>query len=473
MTADDLSAESVLERIFAVQHQASRQQVQVPLGLRQDRLQRLQQLLDAHGHELAQAIGSDFGVRSPQLTEVADLMVLRTMLAQHKKMLPRWMRRQRVSTPLHLWPAAAFIERQALGVIGIIAPWNYPVQLALGPAISALAAGNRVIIKPSEFTPQTAQCLAQLVEQYFSIDEMAVVQGGANVASALAALPLDHLVFTGSTAVGRKVAVAAAANLTPTTLELGGKSPCIVGRSANLEQVALRVAHGKLLNAGQTCIAPDYVWLPREQETAFAHAYEKAVHQLFPTIAGNSDYAAIINERQWQRLQGLVQQAQQQGAQVQWLGSSSQDEARQLAPALLWQVQPSMDVMREEIFGPLLPVMAYDRIEDALAFINGGERPLALYWFGQDAAEKEQVVCATISGGMTVNDTLMHVAYDSLPFGGVGASGWGAYHGETGFLRFSHQKSVFLQAKWSPAAWLYPPYGVKFERIMALIKRMN
>ena len=474
------------QQAFELQYQASRQHVDVPELVRRERLLRLQKLLHEHGTTLAAAVQADFGVRSPQLTEMADLMVLRTMLQQTLRQLKRWMRTQRVWTPLHLLPATARIERQPLGVVGIISPWNYPLQLALGPAIAALAAGNRVMLKPSELTPHTSAQLAHVIGQFFSPEEFCVIQGDAQVASQFAGLPFDHLVFTGSTAVGRKVAMAAAQHLTPTTLELGGKSPCIIGNDCDLAQAAVRIAHGKLLNAGQTCIAPDYLLLPRGREQAFEQAYRKAVAQLFPALAGNPDYAAIINQKHFNRLRNLAQQAESEGAHVQWLeaGPASASPAsvapgwgdavqRQMTPALVWNVHSEMDIMREEIFGPLLPVISYDHLDDVVKAINAGERPLALYWFGQDVQQRDSVLRRTVSGGVTVNDTLMHVAHDNLPFGGVGSSGWGAYHGEHGFLRFSHQKGVFLQAKWSPAAWLYPPYGAKFERVMALLKRLH
>ena len=474
------------QQAFELQYQASRQHVDVPELVRRERLLRLQKLLHEHGTTLAAAVQADFGVRSPQLTEMADLMVLRTMLQQTLRQLKRWMRTQRVWTPLHLLPATARIERQPLGVVGIISPWNYPLQLALGPAIAALAAGNRVMLKPSELTPHTSAQLAHVIGQFFSPEEFCVIQGDAQVASQFAGLPFDHLVFTGSTAVGRKVAMAAAQHLTPTTLELGGKSPCIIGNDCDLAQAAVRIAHGKLLNAGQTCIAPDYLLLPRGREQAFEQAYRKAVAQLFPALAGNPAYAAIINQKHFNRLRNLAQKAESEGAHVQWLeaGPASASTAsaapgwgdavqRQMTPALVWNVHSEMDIMREEIFGPLLPVISYDHLDDVVKAINAGERPLALYWFGQDVQQRDSVLRRTVSGGVTVNDTLMHVAHDNLPFGGVGASGWGAYHGEHGFLRFSHQKGVFLQAKWSPAAWLYPPYGAKFERVMALLKRLH
>ncbi len=473
-----------LQQLFDLQHQASRQQVDVPALVRKERLLRIQKILHEHGTTLAAAVQADFGVRSPQLTEMADLMVLSTMLGHTLRNLNRWMRPQWVWTPVHLLPGTGRIEHQPLGVVGIIAPWNYPLQLALGPAIAAIAAGNRVMLKPSELTPHTSAQLAHVIGQFFAPEEFCVVQGDTQVASHFSGLPFDHLVFTGSTAVGRKVAMAAAQHLTPTTLELGGKSPCIISNDCDLETAALRIAHGKLLNAGQTCIAPDYLLLPRGQEQAFEQAFRKAVAQLFPTLSGNPDYAAIINQKHFNRLRNLAQQAEAEGAQVQWLESAVQAGSsaapgwgdavqRQMTPALVWNVHSGMAIMQEEIFGPLLPVITYDRLDDVIHAINAGERPLALYWFGNDDKLRDSVLRRTVSGGVTVNDTLMHVAHDNLPFGGVGPSGWGAYHGKHGFLRFSHQKSVFLQAKWSPASWLYPPYGAKFQRIMALIKRLG
>lgn len=473
---------SPLQQAFELQYQASRQHTEVPAMLRKERLLRVQRMLDEHGPVLLAAVQADFGVRSPRLTEFADMLVLRRELTQALRKLERWMRPRRVWTPLHLLPARARIERQPLGVIGIISPWNYPLQLSLGPCIAALAAGNRVMLKPSELAPHTAAQLAAAVEQFFSPDEFCVVQGDSFVASQFAGLHFDHLMFTGSTAVGRRVAQAAATHLTPTTLELGGKSPCILASDCDLEQAALRVAHGKLLNAGQTCIAPDYLLLPRGMEAAFEQAYRKAVTRLYPRITGNPDYAAIINQRHYLRLRSLLQQAQSQGAQVQVIDPGEGQEAgsapgwgdatqRQMPPALVWNVQPDMALMQEEIFGPILPVVPYDRADDVVAAINAGPRPLALYWFGKDEKLRDSVLRRTVSGGVTVNDTLLHVAHDGLPFGGVGDSGSGAYHGEHGFLRFSHQKAVCVQGRWSPVQWFYPPYGTRFDKLIALLRR--
>ena len=464
---------SDLRPLFDAQHRASRAQIDVPLALRRERLLRIRRLLDVHGAALAAAVQTDFGVRSPQLTEIADLFVLRTLLSHSLKSLPGWMKAQKVRTPLYLQPSSAYLQRQPLGVVGVIAPWNYPIQLSLAPAITALAAGNRVMLKPSELTPRTSALLAELIAQSFASDEFCVVQGDGALAAAFTRLPFDHLVFTGSTATGRKVAEAAAANLTPTTLELGGKSPCIVDASCDLTSAALKIAHGKLLNAGQTCIAPDYVLVPEGREAAFAEAFALAVTQLFPTIAGNPDYAAIISPQHHERLQALLAQAEGDGARLQVLnpGGSSSDTARQMAPVLVFGAKPGLKLMQEEIFGPILPVLPYASLDQAIAFINDRPRPLALYWFGTDTIARDAVLARTVSGGVTVNDTLMHIAHENLPFGGVGDSGWGAYHGEAGFLRFTQQKPVLVSSKWARGDLFYPPYGKRFDQIMGLLKR--
>lgn len=462
-----------LRALFDAQYNASRAQVDVPLALRRDRLARLRALIDTHAPALAEAVEADFGVRSPQLTEAADLFVLRAGMAQLHKHLPGWMKPQRVATPLYLQPARAHIQRQPLGVVGVIGPWNYPLQLTFGPAATALAAGNRVMLKPSELTPHASALMATLVQQAFAADEFSVVLGGPDVAQDFSRLPFDHLFFTGSTQVGRQVAAAAATNLTPTTLELGGKSPCVIDASCDLNDAAVKIAHGKLLNAGQTCIAPDYVLLPRDREAEFERAYTAAVARLFPSIAGNPDYAAIVSERHQARLVAMLDEAQAGGARVVDVappGGTSGD-ARQMNPVLVFDAAPGARLMGEEIFGPILPVVAYDGIDDAIAFINLRPRPLALYWFGSDTAARDRLLNRTVSGGVTVNDTLMHIAHEGLPFGGVGESGWGSYHGEAGFLRFTQQKPVLVQSRWAMGQLFYPPYGARFQRVMGLLKR--
>ncbi len=463
-----------MRAVFDAQYQSSRNAPPVGLDIRLDRLRRLQALLDAHGQILCEAVEADFGVRSAALTEVADIFVLRSLIGQLLKNTGRWSKSRRVRTPVYLQPGHAKIIRQPLGVIGVISPWNYPLQLALGPAATALAAGNRVMIKPSELTPHTSALLARLIHENFSTDELCVVQGGADVAAEFARLPFDHLFFTGSTAIGRKVAAEAAQNLTPTTLELGGKSPCIISRSANMDEAVLKIVHGKLINAGQTCIAPDYVMLTHEQLPSFEAAWQVAVDKLFPTIGGNSDYASIISERHFARLEGLVQEARNLGARVveSEVPDGASPHGRQLRPVLLMNVPPQARVLQEEIFGPVLPVVVCDTSAEMIRYINDRPRPLALYWFGADVGERDQVLQSTVSGGVTVNDTLMHIAHKNLAFGGVGESGWGAYHGETGFARFTHEKSVFFQSSFAMGHLFYPPYGDRFRRVMGLIKRL-
>jgi len=363
-----------------------------------------------------------------------------------------------------------------LGVAAVISPWNYPVQLALAPALGALAAGNRVLLKPSELTPATSELLRELVAERFAEDEFAVVLGDAEVGQAFTRLPFDHLFFTGSTPVGRHVARAAAENLTPVTLELGGKSPALFAPDADLSLAASRLVSGKLLNAGQTCIAPDYALVPEGRVEAFVAAVRAAAAAMYPSYAANPDYTAIVNERHYRRLTALVDDARAKGARIVTLDPAheSPDPAtRKLLPVLLLDVNDTMAVMREEIFGPLLPVETYTTLDDAVAKINARPHPLAFYYFGREGATCGKVLQQTLAGGVTVNDTLWHFAHKNLPFGGVGASGVGAYHGEASFLTFTHRKPVFVQPRFAAAKLLYPPYGKVFERVLGMLGRMN
>lgn len=469
-----------LQSVFSAQQAASRDMIDVSLQWRLERLERLQSLIDTHGTALADAVQADFGVRSRDLTNVADFFILRATLGQLRANCARWMKPQRVSTPVYLQPATAYIQRQPLGVVGIIGPWNYPLQMTLCPLATALAAGNRAMIKPSELTPRTSALLADLLHAAFTPDEVAVVQGGPDIAHAFASLPFDHLMFTGSTAVGRKVAEAAATNLTPTTLELGGKSPCIIDASctkAEMEGIALKIAHGKLLNAGQTCIAPDYVFVPYGREAEFEHAFAHAAGQLFPFLNGNADYASILTDRHLARLKAMLDEAGESGARVHELlspadeASSASGHPRQMAPVLVFNPPVQSRLMTEEIFGPILPVLTYRDLPEVVRFINDRPRPLALYWFGSDSASRDKVLTQTVSGGVTINDTLVHIAHHHLPFGGVGESGSGAYHGEAGFLRFTQQKPVLVQSRWDVGHLFYPPYGQRYQRVMNLLSR--
>ena len=386
------------------------------------------------------------------------------------------MKARRVSTALAYRPGKSMILRQPLGVVGIISPWNYPLQLALAPLIGALAAGNRALLKPSELTPAFSQALAASIAKSFAADEVSVVTGDAAVGKQFAALPFDHLVFTGSTAVGREVAQAAAKNLTPVTLELGGKSPAIIDASCNLDGVIDRIAWGKLINAGQTCIAPDYMLVPRGDVERFVALLRASMTRLYPKFRSNPDYSGIISERHLQRLRELIENARGRGAtviEIEPLDSTLAAAGRQLPPTLLLNVNDSMRVMSEEIFGPILPIVPYDTLVEALAYINRHERPLALYWFGRDSAARDQVLAGTIAGGVSINDTLLHIAQEGLPFGGVGASGQGQYHGEFGFRQFSKEKPVFIQSRFSGGGIIRPPYKPSIERILSWLSHFT
>jgi coniferyl-aldehyde dehydrogenase len=464
-----------LQALFTAQRQAFAAQSFPVAAVRLERLERLKRLVTDNEDALAEAISADFGNRSRHETALAETFFVLASIAHARSHLRRWMKRRRVGTSFHSLPGSSWIMPQPLGVVGIVSPWNYPLQLALAPAVAALAAGNRVMIKPSETTPRFSELLALLVGQRFGADECAIVTGNADVGRDFVRLPFDHLFFTGSTEVGRKVALAAAANLTPVTLELGGKSPAIVDTSSDLADSARRIAVGKLFNAGQTCIAPDYVLVPKAQQQAFAQAFTQAVTELYPTLENNPDYTSVVDDRHYARLQGLAQDAQIAGAQVLPINPGGQPEdagTRKMRPTLLLGVTGGMRVMQEEIFGPVLPVVGYETLDDAIAFINARPRPLALYWFGRDSAHRDQVLRRTISGGVTVNDALLHIAQENLPFGGVGDSGIGAYHGEYGFRLFSKEKPVFVQSKLAGTWLLRPPYGKLAASVMRNLRRM-
>jgi coniferyl-aldehyde dehydrogenase len=346
-------------------------------------------------------------------------------------------------------------------VVGVIVPWNYPLYLSIGPMVGALVAGNRVLVKMSEYTPAFSALFKRLVEKYFANEEAAVVTGDATVAQAFSELPFDHLLFTGSTVVGRRVMAAAAANLTPVTLELGGKSPTVVAPDYPVQRAATRILAGKLLNAGQTCVAPDYVLLPREMVKPFVREARAQARRMYPAGLGNRDFCAVVNQRHYQRLTGYLDQAKEAGVRIETLfdGRARDNAAHRLAPALLIDPPAALDVMREEIFGPLLPLVPYDRVEDAVAHINSMPKPLALYWFDEDEKRTSWALHNTQAGGVCVNETLMHVAQEELPFGGVGPSGMGHYHGREGFETFSKLRPVFHQARWSAMKLVGPPYG--------------
>jgi coniferyl-aldehyde dehydrogenase len=442
---------------------------------RKEALGRLRQLLIDHQDEVATSIDRDFGHRSRHETLLGEIFVTTESIKHTIRHLNAWMKPERRSVPFQFWPARAQVVFQPLGVVGIISPWNYPVSLAITPLATALAAGNRVMLKPSEYTPATSAMLARLLGEAFPAQQVAVVTGGADVAAAFAALPFDHLFFTGGTATGRLVMRAASDNLVPVTLELGGKSPALVDASFPLQRAAASIARGKLFNAGQTCIAPDYVLIPVADSDRFATLYADEVRRIYPTLLNNPDYTSVINQRHYDRLRALVEDARRKGAKVVEINPAREDLAaqsgRKLAPTLLLGATDDMTAMQEEIFGPVLPVKTYGDLDEALDYINSRPRPLALYYFGSTSSRQREVLSRTTAGGVTINDTLLHYVPEDLPFGGIGPSGMGAYHGRDGFRTFSHQKAVLRQARLNSSGLTRPPYGKLVERMIAMLMR--
>jgi coniferyl-aldehyde dehydrogenase len=439
------------------------------LAERRASLKRLRSAVLARRRDIEAALEADFGHRSRHETAIMELLAFAWSLDYLQRRLREFMRPEsrRVALPMQF--GRARIEYQPLGVVGIVSPWNYPLSLALTPLATALAAGNRAMIKPSELTPATGALVAGLIADTFSPDEVTVVLGDASVGAAFAALPFDHLFFTGSTNVGRAVMRAASENLVPVTLELGGKSPVLVDRQQPLDRVASDVAYGKLANAGQTCIAPDYLLIHADDVDGFVASWERAVAALYPEGPASPDYSSIVNSRHHDRLLGLLEDAQAKGARVRETGPAperARTRAHTLAPTLVFGVRDEMRLMQEEIFGPVLPVIPYRDLEEAIAYVNARPRPLALYYFGSSAENQRSVLARTTSGGVTVNGTILHYVQEDLPFGGIGPSGFGAYHGVEGFRAFSHRKAVFEKGRFSGAALLRPPFGRFTDRLL-------
>jgi len=437
---------------------------------RATRLRSLEALMRDNRDAIVAAIAADFGRRPAQETDLLEIFPSTSAIKHALRHGRRWMRARRGWANFWFLPARTELLPQPLGVVGIIVPWNYPLYLSVGPMTDALAAGNRVLVKMSELTPRFSALFADLVARYFTEDEVQVVNGGANVARAFSSLPFDHLLFTGSTAVGREVMRAAAANLTPVTLELGGKSPAIIGPEARFEHAVERIVLGKLLNAGQTCIAPDYVLLPRSRVQDFIDAARATVVRLYPQLPANVQYTSIASDRHYARLSAMRDEAAAAGATVLVLGEAPNDgTTRIFPPTLLTSVDDRMQVMQQEIFGPLLPLLAYETLDDALTYIAEHPRPLALYLFDDNRATIDRVLWRTQAGGITVNDTIVHIAQHSLPFGGVGASGMGVYHGEAGFRTFSRMQPVLRQARINALGLFNPPYGKTFARLLKIL----
>ncbi len=460
----------VLER----QRQDYLREGEVTAATRIDRIDRAIGVLVDHQQRLVEAMSADFGHRSRLQSLFTDIAASIGPLKNAKKNLAQWMKpeRRKVDFPLNLLGAKARVEYQPLGVVGCISPWNFPVNLTFTPLAGILAAGNRCMIKPSEYTPATSQVMAEIIAAAFGEEEIAVIVGGPQTGADFAGLPFDHLLFTGATSVAKHVMRAAAENLVPVTLELGGKSPVIVGRTADIQKTTDSIMMGKMMNAGQICLAPDYVFVPKENIGEFVSATQRSVSKMFPSLIDNDDYTSIVNQRHYDRLNGYVDDAKQKGAKVVEINPANEDFRQQphhkIPPTLILDADDSMKVMQDEIFGPLMPVRGYDDVTEAVDYVNGHARPLGLYYFGADAKEQQRVLTHTTSGGVTVNDVVMHVAQEDLPFGGVGPSGMGAYHGHDGFKTFSHAKSIFTQSKIDVAslAGLRPPYGAKIEKLL-------
>jgi coniferyl-aldehyde dehydrogenase len=458
-----------LREVLELQRQAFARDPYPPLEVRRERLQKLAAALQDRRAALTEAVSADFGHRSKHESLMTEVFMPVSAIRFVSKHLKSWMRAESRGTTLALKPAWSRVVPQPLGVVGIISPWNYPMQLALIPLAYALAAGNRAMLKPSELTPRTSELMAEILGSLFPADLVAVARGGAEVGAAFSELPFDHLMYTGSTHVGRLVMQAAAKNLVPVTLELGGKSPAIVHPDYPLETAAERLIASKLFNAGQTCVAPDYLLVDRRRADETCEALVRHAQRLYPRLADNPDYTAVINERHRARLQSYLDDARAKGATLREInpaGESFDAAGTKMAPVLLRNPTEDMVVMQEEIFGPILPVVEVDGVEAAIRYVNEHPRPLALYYFDNDGARIDRVLHSTHSGGVTINDCMLHVAEEHLPFGGVGPSGMGSYHGREGFDTFSHRKAVFRQPRLSGRRLLLPPYGSRIERLL-------
>jgi coniferyl-aldehyde dehydrogenase len=442
---------------------------------RMDALARLRDAINVRREELVRAVSDDFGGRAREETLLLEIFPLLDQLRHARRHLRRWMKRRRVRSSWFLLPSRAFYQYQPLGVAGIIGAWNYQLFLTLGPMVDALAAGNHVMLKPSEITPRSAEVIREIVADAFPPEYVACVTGGPDFASAFSELPFDHLFFTGSARVGKLVMKAAADNLTPVTLELGGKSPAIVHESYPLGVAAERIMGGKLLNAGQTCVAPDYVLLPAGREAEFEREARRAVSALYPRLAGSTEYTRVVSGGHFDRLRSVIDDAAAKGARVVALTSEQAHgtrEDRLIAPTLLFAPDDRMLAMRDEIFGPVLPVVTYRTLDEAIAYVNARPRPLALYYFDDSARRVDEVLARTMSGGVTVNDCVYHLGQHNLPFGGVGPSGTGHYHGFDGFATFSKKRGVMVQPRWTPTKLFRPPYGPRSRALIDLLLRL-
>ena len=444
----------------------------VSAEIRIDRLQRGVDVLIKYNEKITDALNTDFTCRPREVTLLTDVGAGIAPMKHAIKHLRSWMKPEKRPTmfPFNLVGGRSRIEYQPLGVVGIIAPWNFPVNMVFAPLAGVLAAGNRAMIKPSEFTPATSALMAEMIAEAYDPAEIAIFDGGPEVGQAFSNLPFDHMIFTGATSIARHILTAAARNLVPVTLELGGKSPVVISRSADIEKSLGRIMTGKTLNAGQICLAPDYLLVPEEKLHEVIAAAQKAVAQMYPRILDNPQYTSVINERHFQRLNGYLAEASERGQKIIPINPAKEDFSTQqgtlkIPPTLIPEPADDLKMMEEELFGPLLPIRTYNNFEETISYINSKPRPLAAYYFGDDKQEETALISRTTSGGVCINDVVMQVAQEDLPFGGVGPSGMGAYHGLKGFQTFSHAKSIYRQASINIAklGGMLPPYGKATE----------
>ena len=462
-----------MDAILAKQKEANLRDGIPSVNKRIDLIDRTIDLLVTHCDQLCEAVCEDFGHRSIDQSKMTDVAASIMALKYAKKHLKKWMKPEKrsVDFPLGLLGAKARLVYQPKGVVGVISPWNFPIGLTFTPLAGIFAAGNRAMIKTSEYTPRTSKLTSTLVSEYFDEEELVVVTGGPEVGAQFSQLPFDHLLFTGATSIARHVMRSAADNLVPLTLELGGKSPVIISKSADMEKTANRIMSGKTLNAGQICLAPDYVFVHESNMKELIVEMKNAVESMYPDgLKENDDYCSMVNEPHFQRINGYIEEAKNSSAEVIQINSKSEHFADQkhhkIPPTLIVDAPDNITAMQDEIFGPVLPIKPYTDIQEAINYVNSRPRPLALYYFGDDKVEENQVIKDTISGGITINDVIFHVGQEDLPFGGIGDSGMGVYHGFDGFKEFSHQKAIYSQIGSEVLAMIRPPFGDKYRKLV-------
>jgi len=475
-----MSNETIQEmhRVLELQKSLNIKEGAPDINLRKDRLDRVVAMVKKYDKKIIETVNHDFGNRDPMMSAATEVASVIGPMEHAKKNLKKWMKTEKrkaaiapLGSALSLLGARAEVRYQPKGVVGAISPWNFPMNLALAPLAGIIAAGNRVMHKPSELTPATSDLLKLMIEEYFSEEEMAVFVGDAEVGAAFSGLAFDHLIFTGGTSIAKHVMKAASENLVPLTLELGGKSPVVVGKSAKIKDTAQRVMQGKTMNAGQICLAPDYALVPEEKVDEFVKATVEVTSEMYPEMKDNDDFTSIINQKHFDRIQSYLTDAKEKGAELVEINPSNEDFSQQphhkIPPTLVLNPSEDMKIMQEEIFGPVLPVKTYSDVSEPVDYINSKDRPLGLYYFGNDNDEKEFVLENTTSGGVTVNDVISHIQMEDLPFGGVGPSGMGSYHGYDGFKEFSHAKAVYKQTGLNlmKLAGLVPPYKKKEEKV--------